>query len=153
MSGHDNLWVGNLMPGLRKTIEQIVCDYELYAINKNCLFDIIPQNVLSFSWPMHQVSPQQPTFLMPGIIRIIVSVQYPHSYRLFFSAAGMAALFFPRGGLEEGETLKHKQASGCPGLCRRNVGNIVAWIHIKHGSSTVVWTVTKPENTPLAGFC
>ena len=110
MSGHDNLWVGNLMPGLRKTIEQIVCDYELYAINKNCLFDIIPQNVLSFSWPMHQVSPQQPTFLMPGIIRIIVSVQYPHSYRLFFSAAGMAALFFPRGGLEEGETLKHKQA-------------------------------------------
>lgn len=153
MSGHDNLWVGNLMPGLRKTIEQIVCDYELYAINKNCLFDIIPQNVLSFSLPMHQVSPQQPTFLMPGIIRIIVSVQYPHSYRLFFSAAGMAALFFPRGGLEEGEALKHKQASGCPGLCRRNVGNIVAWIHIKPGSSTVVWTVTKPENTPLAGFC
>ncbi|ERI70769.1 hypothetical protein HMPREF1548_01911 [Clostridium sp. KLE 1755] len=43
----------------------------------------------------------------------------------FCSAAGMAALFFPRGGLEEGETLKHKQASGCPGLCRRNVGNIV----------------------------
>ena len=96
MSGHDNLWVGNLMPGLRKTIEQIVCDYELYAINKNCLFDIIPQNVLSFSLPMHQVSPQQPTFLMPGIIRIIVAVQYPHSYRLFCSAAGWQR-FFSRG--------------------------------------------------------
>ena len=91
------------MPGLRKTIEQIVCDYELYAINKNCLFDIIPPKCIIFF--LANTSSFSPTahILMPGIIRIIVSVQYPSQLQIIFSAAGMAAL--PRAGWRK-ETLE-----------------------------------------------
>jgi len=68
MSGHDNLWVGNLMPGLRKTIEQIVCDYELYAINKNCLFDIIPPKCIIYSKLLHQIFSTNPhSFRVQGM--------------------------------------------------------------------------------------